>query len=239
MAGLTAFCFGLLSLTCAGSRILTDPLSRSDMPPAAPITPAQARIVSGAKAQIGNAYDASYCFCPIRTVIRLPGGDLHGCRRARPAGGRRRPSSAGSLRHDPALDRYPHKWGLSRPDPNIDHGAFPISPFSSARMENAAEPVTPQTLPAWQPGDIVCWKMPGGGDHIGLISDRRDLRGIPLVIHNLGRCEEQDVLTKLDDCGALSLPGVGTVETYIKRRGGRMNSRQQKHETCLRRLREN
>lgn len=46
----------------------------------------------------------------------------------------------------------------------------------------------------WQPGDIVIFD---GQKHIGIISDRRNKKGIPYVIHNGGQYNrEEDYLTK-------------------------------------------
>lgn len=191
---LTCTFFGLLSLTL--HRIVPR-LPGPTLPSAVPLSPKQAKIVGRAKAQIGDAYDASY------RVLPYPGGDP-------PAGrGACTDVVVRSLRADGIdlqarvhqdmtrhWDQYPHQWGLSRPDPNIDQRRVPnLAVFFRRNGKTLPNTVTPQTLPTWQPGDIVCWKMPGGGDHTGLVSDRRDPRGIPLVIHNLGRCEEQDVLT--------------------------------------------
>jgi uncharacterized protein YijF (DUF1287 family) len=49
---------------------------------------------------------------------------------------------------------------------------------------------------AFRPGDIVVWKLPGSRlDHIGICSDRKNSRGEPLIIHNVGRgAQEEDVL---------------------------------------------
>ena len=41
----------------------------------------------------------------------------------------------------------------------------------------------------WQGGDIIVFKM-----HIGVVSDKRNLRGIPFIIHNGGLFYEEDVL---------------------------------------------
>ncbi len=206
----TASCFGLLSLTLNRIARLGPKLNVPvpTLPPAAPLTPAQARIISGAKAQIGDAYDASYY------ILAYPNGD--------PPAGRGACSDVvvRGLRAD-GIDlqtlvhtdmtrhwgRYPHKWGLSQPDSNIDHRRVPnLAVFFRTHGKTLPNAVAPQTLSAWQPGDIVCWKMPGGGDHTGLISDRRDLHGIPLVIHNMGRCEEQDVLTNWTITGHYRYP---------------------------------
>jgi uncharacterized protein YijF (DUF1287 family) len=52
-----------------------------------------------------------------------------------------------------------------------------------------------ENLKAWQPGDLVYWKLDSGLDHAGVVSDRKNANGIPLVIHNISQTAEQDVLT--------------------------------------------
>lgn len=61
-------------------------------------------------------------------------------------------------------------------------------------------------LATWRPGDVVCWKLPSGLDHTGIVSDRKNARGVPLVIHNLGRCREEDVLTVWQIVGHYRFP---------------------------------
>jgi len=80
---------------------------------------------------------------------------------------------------------YPNKWGLARPDPNIDH----------RRVENIRRFLTRtrkalplSTRPAdYKAGDIVTWKLKSGRPHIGVVSDKKDPSGRPLIIHNIGR----------------------------------------------------
>ncbi len=88
------------------------------LPSALPLTSHQARVVKAARAQVGDVYDASYC------TLSYPNGDP-------PRGtGACTDVVIRSLRADgidlQALvhadmtrhwDRYPHRWGLSRPDP--------------------------------------------------------------------------------------------------------------------------
>ncbi len=169
----------------------------SSQPPRLPETPAQAKIVAGARAQIGDIYDASYC------SLSYPNGDPPQGRGActdvvvrglRAAGyDLQRLVHADMKQH---WDSYPHSYGLARPDPNIDHRRVPnLAVFFRRHGRTLPNAVAPQTLRTWQPGDIVCWKLPGGVDHTGLVSDKVDGRGVPFVIHNLSRCVEQDVLT--------------------------------------------
>ena len=54
-------------------------------------------------------------------------------------------------------DCYPHSYHLARPDPNIDHRRVPnLAVFFRRHGLTLTNAVTPETLPAWQPGDIVC-----------------------------------------------------------------------------------
>jgi uncharacterized protein len=36
------------------------------------------------------------------------------------------------------------------------------------------------------PGDIVSWDLPGSLTHIGIVSDRKNSAGVPLILHNIG-----------------------------------------------------
>ncbi len=91
---------------------------------------------------------------------------------------------------------YPHRWGLSRLDPNIDHRRVPnlMTFFSRQRAAIPIGQEQEQEPSTFRPGDIVAWRLPDGRPHIGLISDRRE-NGRPLVIHNIGAgAQVEDVL---------------------------------------------
>ncbi len=80
-------------------------------------------------------------------------------------------------------------------DRNIDHRRCPNQIwFFKTYGKTLTNKVSAETLRHWQPGDIVYWKLDSGLDHTGVISDRKNSRGEPYVIHNLGRCAEEDVL---------------------------------------------
>ncbi len=81
---------------------------------------------------------------------------------------------------------YPDLWGLTRPDPNIDHRRVPnLQAFLRRR---GAELPTSDDPAAYRPGDLVTWMLPGNLPHIGIVSDRRTADGRrPLIIHNIGR----------------------------------------------------
>jgi hypothetical protein len=85
-----------------------------------------------------------------------------------------------------AFGKYPANWGLSHPDPNIDHRRVPnLQVF--LRRQRAALPVT--TNPAdYRAGDLVTWMLPGNLPHIGIVVDRQTADGNrPLIVHNIGR----------------------------------------------------
>jgi len=72
---------------------------------------------------------------------------------------------------------YPRVEG--KPDPNID---FRRVPNLMVFFERYAVSLTldPYEINEWQPGDIVTF----GTTHIAVISDRRNRKGIPHIIHN-------------------------------------------------------
>ncbi len=80
---------------------------------------------------------------------------------------------------------YPKKWGLKRPDSNIDHRRVPNLRRYFERQD-ASLPIS--TNPdKYTAGDIVSWNLPGNLTHIGIVSNTRLADGTPLIIHNIGR----------------------------------------------------
>lgn len=76
-----------------------------------------------------------------------------------------------------APDAYTH---ISHPDPNIDFRRVRTLNIFFAR--HALALTTDLDDPEqWQAGDIVIF---GASEHIGICSDRRDRRGIPLLLHH-------------------------------------------------------
>ncbi len=80
---------------------------------------------------------------------------------------------------------YPKLWGLTRPDPNIDHRRVPNLQVFFER-HGTALPITLDPAD-YAPGDVVTWMLPGNLPHIGIVTDRRSGSGEPLVVHNIGR----------------------------------------------------
>jgi uncharacterized protein YijF (DUF1287 family) len=91
------------------------------------------------------------------------------------------------------FNSYPRREG--HPDSNIDHRRVPNQMHYFAKFGKA---LTLKTDPAhrsqWQPGDLVYWKLPSGLDHAGVLIDRIGASGLPMVVHNLSKCCEEDVV---------------------------------------------
>lgn len=84
------------------------------------------------------------------------------------------------------FDAFPKNWGLSRPDPNIDHRRVPNLQTLFSRR-GIVLPISGQPGD-YVAGDLVTWMVSGRLPHIGIITDRRSGDGLrPLVVHNIGR----------------------------------------------------
>jgi len=153
------------------------------------------RLVAGANAQIGVTvrYDPAY------RTIAFPGGDVPLDRGVCTDVVIRAYRSIGidlqKLVNDDMranFNAYPHRWWFDHPDTNIDHRRVKnLEVFFSRHGQTL--PVSTQSR-NYTAGDIVVWKLPGGLDHIGLVSDQK--RGErPLMIHNIGAgAQREDVL---------------------------------------------
>jgi len=80
---------------------------------------------------------------------------------------------------------YPRHWGLSRPDPNIDHRRVPnLQVFFTRHGKSLA--VTARGSD-YAPGDLVTWDLGGNVPHVGIVTGRRSADGArPLIVHNIG-----------------------------------------------------
>jgi uncharacterized protein len=155
------------------------------------------RLVAAARRQVGVTltYDPAY------SRLAFPGGDV--------------PRAKGvctdvvirAFRDSLALDlqalvnadmkaawgAYPKRWGLAKPDSNIDHRRVPnLQTFWTRK--GAKLPLT--NNPAdWQPGDIFTSMIGGRLPHTGIVSNQFSAGGRPLVIHNIGQgAREEDAL---------------------------------------------
>lgn len=170
------------------------------------------KIVNGAKKEAirGVSYDSSYA------CIDYPSGDVPSDRGACTDVLIRALRNAGydlqKLIHEDMTRNfrlYPKKWGLTRPDSNIDHRRVPNHlVFMSRFALELPKTVTEETRKTWQPGDLVYWELNfTGTTHCGVISNERNSDGLPLVIHNIGPCASQeDCLTNWKIIGHFRFP---------------------------------
>jgi uncharacterized protein YijF (DUF1287 family) len=158
-----------------------------------------ADLVKAARAQVGITvtYDGSY------RTLEYPGGDVP------PARGVCTDVVVRALRQARSIDlqkklhedmrahwsAYPHprSWNLSKPDANIDHRRVPNLMTWFERTGHAV-PIS-RTASDYLPGDIVSWDLGGRVLHIGIVSDRSSVTGVPWVVHNIGAgAREEDIL---------------------------------------------
>lgn len=151
-------------------------------------------VAAAARSQIGVTlfYDPGYC------ALSYPGGDVPIDRGVCTDVVIRAMRAAMSLDlqrmvHEDMLENfavYPKKWGLSKPDRNIDHRRVPNLQTFFAR-QGWKLPVTDNALD-YLPGDLVTCLLPGNLAHIMIVSDRKNRAGTPLVIHNIGSGAQEE-----------------------------------------------
>ena len=162
--------------------------------------PASARaatLIAAARRQLGVtlSYDPAY------TRLAYPGGDVDRAkgvctdvviRAYRDAFG----IDLQRLVHEDmaaAFSAYPKRWGLRRPDRNIDHRRVPNLETFWTRQQ--ARLPLPARASDWQPGDLFTALIGDRLPHTGIVSDRVAANGNPLVIHNIGGgAREEDML---------------------------------------------
>jgi uncharacterized protein YijF (DUF1287 family) len=82
---------------------------------------------------------------------------------------------------------YPRKWrwGLSKPDSNIDHRRVPnLMVFFVRKGETL--PITNRGTD-YSPGDLVTYDLGGNVPHIGMVVDRKGRSGAYMIVHNIGQ----------------------------------------------------
>ncbi len=196
----TALLFGLLMLAAI---LAAGPASAE---PAA--TPFAARLVAAAEARINRTvrYDPAY------VRLAYPGGDVADdrgvctdvvIRAYRALGIDLQQRVHEDMRR--AFRAYPARWGLKRPDPNIDHRRVPNLRRFFTRHGRAL--AVTAVAGNYQPGDLVTWDVSkpvrgaqpllGGGTvrrlrfarlpHIGIVTAKLSHDGKrPLIVHNIG-----------------------------------------------------
>lgn len=146
-------------------------------------------VVDAAMRQIGvtKIYDPAY------VRIGYPGGDVPSdrgvctdvvIRAFRSAGVDLQQAVHEDMRRN--FKAYPRRWGLSRPDSNIDHRRVPnLAVFFERRKASVGIGNDPDGYAA---GDVVTWDLGGGVPHIGIVTDVVDpATSRRLVVHNIGQ----------------------------------------------------
>jgi uncharacterized protein len=105
---------------------------------------------------------------------------------------------------------YPKLWGLSQPDPNIDHRRVPnLQTFF--KRHGARLPIS-DAASDYAPADVVTWMLPGNLPHIGIVTGRHAANGErPLIVHNIGAGPKlEDVLFAYPITGHYRYRGAST-----------------------------
>ncbi|WP_395046375.1 DUF1287 domain-containing protein, partial [Flavobacterium sp.] len=77
------------------------------------------------------------------------------------------------------------KWGLKKPDTNIDHRRVPNLEIFFSRKGKTL-PIT-QNANDYKTGEIVTWMINDKLPHIGIITNKKSLDGKRLmIVHNIG-----------------------------------------------------
>ena len=84
-----------------------------------------------------------------------------------------------------SFSAYPRKWGLKKPDRNIDHRRVPnLMTFFERRGRDVG---ISADAADYRPGDVVAWDLGGGMTHIGIVTAEYDeTAGRFLIVHNIG-----------------------------------------------------
>jgi uncharacterized protein YijF (DUF1287 family) len=99
------------------------------------------------------------------------------------------------------FSKYPKKYGLKRPDTNIDHRRVPNLQVFFAKFGRSKP--TDQNPASYVPGDIVSWLLPGNLTHIGIVVNKKSPDGRRyLIVHNIGGGQViEDCLFKFEITG--------------------------------------
>jgi len=89
---------------------------------------------------------------------------------------------------------YPKDWGLSAPDPNIDHRRVQNLAKYFERSGKQVRNITDDE--SFLPGDVVTWQLSGWMQHIGIVAvDKVPLTNRHYIIHNMSvGAQKEDAL---------------------------------------------
>lgn len=84
------------------------------------------------------------------------------------------------------FSKYPNlkKWGLKKPDTNIDHRRVPnLEVFFTRKGKKLEVSDNPND---YKTGEIVTWMIGGKLPHIGIVTHKKSSNGNPMIVHNIG-----------------------------------------------------
>jgi len=152
------------------------------------------RLAAAAQAQIGvtRLYDPAY------VRLAYPGGDVSDergvCSDVVVRAFRRVGWDLQVVVHEDMAGHmavYPTRWGMRRPDANIDHRRV-LNLMTWFARQGWTVPISTVSQD-YRAGDIVAWDLGGGLTHIGVVVP--DGQGRPHIVHNIGQgAQDEDVL---------------------------------------------
>ncbi len=87
------------------------------------------------------------------------------------------------------FSKYPARWGLKKPDRNIDHRRVP-NLMTFFTRHGTSLPLSKKSED-YKPGDIVTWDLSAGVPHIGIVINKKSEDGLRnLIVHNIGAGQE-------------------------------------------------
>lgn len=84
------------------------------------------------------------------------------------------------------FSKYPNlkKWGLKKPDTNIDHRRVPnLEVFFTRKGQKLS---VSKNAKDYKTGEMVTWMINGKLPHIGIITHKKSPNGNPMIVHNVG-----------------------------------------------------
>jgi len=100
---------------------------------------------------------------------------------------------------------YPRYPANKAPDANIDHRRVPNQRVFFKR-KGLSLTLDLNKKAEWKAGDFVTWKLPGNLDHIGVLTDKKNAKGLPYAVHNMSTTLEEDIIAKYPITGHYRYP---------------------------------
>jgi uncharacterized protein YijF (DUF1287 family) len=160
-------------------------------------SPSPSPIVTRARAEVANAVTYDSAYVPLAYPNGDPAADRGVCTDVVIRSLRTTGIDLQARIHEDILRRPTAYTTVAHPDRNIDHRRVtPMLAYLRANATALPKTFDDPSLATWQPGDVVVWAFrpcPAcNPDHVGIVSDRKGPRGVPLVLHNIGPVPSED-----------------------------------------------